>query len=50
MTKDAENLISDLREVSRDLAEWAERLLDGGNSPDEIRAKLREAARLAGRA
>ena len=43
------NLLSDLREVSDDLAAWAERELEQGESVEGIKAKLREAVRISGR-
>lgn len=47
--KAKENLISDLREVSDALADWANRELEQGESPEGIKAKLREAVRISGR-
>ena len=45
-----QNLLSDLAEVSADLAEWAKDQMSEGKTADDIRAAIREAARLTGRA
>jgi hypothetical protein len=44
-----DRLLSDLREVSRDLQEWAQDRIDDGYKAAGIIQMLREAARIAGR-
>jgi hypothetical protein len=45
-----QNLLSDLAEIHADLAEWAKDQMSEGKTADDIRAAIREAARLTGRA
>jgi hypothetical protein len=45
----ADDLLSDLKEVSDGLVDWAKEQLAAGLSPADIIAKLKEAALLSGR-
>lgn len=44
-----QNLISELAEISAELAAWAEGKISGGSTAADIRALMREAARLTHR-
>lgn len=49
MTAEQKTFVRELRDINRDLAEWAELLFFQGMSVDYVRERLQQAAKLTGR-